>query len=55
MIFDGTISFVSLENVICLYVLLFSTVNQVMLIPTVIFECYFGNIYTLWAGFIFVI
>lgn len=55
MIFDGTIALGKSRKCDMFYMILyfFSTINQVMLIPTVLFECYFGNIYTLWAGFIF--
>lgn len=55
MIFDGTIAPGKTRKCDMLYMLLyfFSVVNQIMLLPTVLLECYFGNIHLLWAGFIF--
>ena len=55
MIFDGTIAPGTTRNCDRFYMLIyfFSLLNQVMLLPTVLYECYSGNIYLLWAGFIF--
>ncbi|MDR0841686.1 MAG: protein kinase [Christensenellaceae bacterium] len=54
MMFDGTISPRKTRKCDTLYMAMyfFSVINQVMLLPTVLVECYFGNIYLLWAGFI---
>ncbi|MGI6580504.1 MAG: protein kinase domain-containing protein [Saccharofermentanales bacterium] len=55
MIFDGTIVPGTTRNCDRFYMLIYflSLLNQVMLLPTVLYECYLGNIYLLWAGFIF--
>ncbi|MBO4697559.1 MAG: protein kinase [Lachnospiraceae bacterium] len=53
MVFDGTMK----GNVrpcdrFFMFLYFFSIVNQIMLLPTVFIECYFGNIHLLWAGFL---
>lgn len=55
MIFDGTIKPGKARAVDIFYMLLyfFAMINQVLLLPTVLLESYFGNIYLLWAGFLF--
>ncbi|HHT24269.1 MAG TPA: DUF5050 domain-containing protein [Clostridiaceae bacterium] len=55
MIFDGTIAPKTTRNCDRFYMLIyfFSLLNQVLLLPTVLYECYLGNIYLLWVGFIF--
>ncbi|HHU52993.1 MAG TPA: protein kinase [Clostridiaceae bacterium] len=55
MIFDGTIVPGTTRNCdrFYMYIYFFSLLNQVMLLPTVLYECYLGNIYLLWAGFVF--
>ena len=57
MIFDGTLRRGKTRNCDLLYMYLyfFSVINQVMLLPTVLIECYFGDIHLLWAGFLFCI
>lgn len=54
MIFDGTLVFNKTRKCDIFYMFLyfFSFVNEVMLLPTVLIESYFGNIHILWAGFI---
>ncbi len=54
MIFDGTIVLGRTRKCDAFYMFLyfFSIINEIMLIPTVLLECYFGNIHLLWAGFI---
>ncbi|RRD96419.1 DUF5050 domain-containing protein [Clostridiales bacterium COT073_COT-073] len=53
MIFEGTIVPGKTRKCDALYMLLYfcSVVNEVMLLPTVLVESYFGNIHLLWAGF----
>lgn len=55
MIFEGTIQKHRTRKCDALYMYLyfFSVVNEVMLLPTVLYESYFGNIHILWAGFLF--
>lgn len=55
MMFDGTVAFGEVRACDFFYMWLyfFSVVNQVLLLPTVLLESYFGNIHVLWAGFIF--
>ena len=54
MIFDGTVAPGKMRGCDSFFMVLyfFSVVNQVLLLPTVLFECYFGNIHLLWAGFL---
>ena len=54
MMFNGTVVPGKTRNCDILYMVMyfFSVINQVMLLPTVLVECYFGNIHLLWAGFI---
>lgn len=54
MIFDGTLSWGRTRGCDIFYMLLyfFSTVNQVMLLPSVLLECFLGNVHLLWAGFL---
>ena len=54
MVFDGTISRGNARGCDKFYMLLYfcSAVNQMLLIPTVLIENYFGSIHLLWAGFI---
>ena len=54
MIFDGTIVWGKSRKCDVLYMLLYfcSVINEVMLLPTVLLESYFGNIHLLWAGFL---
>lgn len=54
MIFDGTVTLEKVRGCDFFYMLLyfFSVVNQVLLLPTVLLESYFGNIHLLWAGFL---
>ena len=54
MMFDGTVKAGRTRPCDLLFMILyfFSIVNQVLLLPTVFFECYFGNIHLLWAGFL---
>ncbi|MBO7700937.1 MAG: glycosyltransferase family 2 protein [Eubacteriaceae bacterium] len=54
MVFDGTISRGNARGCDIFYMLLYfcSAVNQMLLIPTVLIENYFGSIHLLWAGFI---
>ncbi len=53
MIFDGTLSG---ETRRCdfFYMLIYfcSALNEILLLPTVLLEAYFGNIHYLWAGFL---
>ncbi|NLE14022.1 MAG: DUF5050 domain-containing protein [Clostridiales bacterium] len=61
LLFDGTVfphrrnKNIRVRGCDVFYMLFYlcSLVNQVMLIPTVLFESYFGNIHLLWAGFLF--
>lgn len=55
MMFDGTVDLRKIRACDFFYMLLYfcSVVNQVLLLPTVLLESYFGNIHLLWAGFIF--
>ena len=54
MMFDGTVQLGKIRACDGLYMVLyfFSIINQVLLLPTVFFESYFGNIHLLWAGFL---
>ncbi len=54
MMFDGTVRVGRSRPCDVFYMVLyfFSLINQVLLLPTVFFECYFGNIHLLWAGFL---
>ncbi len=54
MMFDGTVQpGISRPcDVFFMVLYFFSIINQVLLLPTVFFECYFGNIHLLWAGFL---
>lgn len=54
MIFGGTIVWGKSRKCDVLYMLLYfcSVINEVMLLPTVLLESYFGNIHLLWAGFL---
>ena len=54
MIFDGTVAPGKARGCDAFYMLLYfcSVVNQVLLLPTVLLESYFGNIHLLWAGFL---
>ncbi|MGI6743653.1 MAG: protein kinase domain-containing protein [Eubacteriales bacterium] len=55
LLFDGTVFSGKLRGCDVFYMLLYfcSLINQVMLLPTVLIESYFGNIHLLWAGFLF--
>ncbi len=55
MIFDGTIAPGKARPCDVFYMIMyfFSMINQVLLLPTVLLESYLGNIYLLWAGFLF--
>ena len=55
MMFDGTVVPGKTRACDILYMTLyfFSAVNQVLLLPTALIESYFGNVYLLWAGFLF--
>lgn len=54
MIFDGTLDLKRTRKCDSFYMFLyfFSVLNEVLLLPTVLMELYFGNIHMLWAGFI---
>ena len=54
MIFDGTVRIGRTRSCDAFFMFLyfFSVINQILLLPTVFFECYFGNIHLLWAGFL---
>ena len=53
MVFDGTLhGHVRPCDRFFMFLYFFSMVNQIMLLPTVFVECYFGNIHLLWAGFL---
>ena len=54
MLFDGTVVMGKSRGCDVFFMILyfFSNINAVMLIPTVLFECFFGNIHYLWAGFL---
>jgi len=54
MMFDGTVKLGKTRSCDLLFMItyFFSIINQVMLLPTVFMECYFGNIHLLWAGFL---
>lgn len=54
MIFDGTIAPGKARDCDLFFMALyfFSVINQALLLPTVLLECYFGNIHLLWAGFL---
>lgn len=54
MMFDGTVQLGKTRPCDLLFMILYFLliVNQVLLLPTVFFECYFGNIHLLWAGFL---
>lgn len=54
MIFDGSLDRRKTRSCDAFYMYLyfFSVVNEVMLLPTVLVEAYFGNVHILWAGFI---
>ncbi|MBR0092237.1 MAG: protein kinase [Lachnospiraceae bacterium] len=57
MLFDGTVFSDRIRgNRGCdiFYMLLYfcSILNQTLLLPTVLYECYLGNIHLLWAGFL---
>ena len=54
MMFDGTVQPGITRSCDLFWMVLyfFSIINQVLLLPTVFFECYFGNIHLLWAGFL---
>lgn len=55
MMFDGTVLTGRARASDKFYMILyfFSLINQVFLLPTVLIECYFGNIHLFWAGFLF--
>lgn len=55
MFFDGSVFQKKARGCDVFYMLLYfcSVINQVMLLPTVLWESYFGNIHLLWAGFLF--
>ncbi len=55
MIFQGTIQPGKTRGCDQFYMVLYfcSLINAVMLFPTALFECYFGDVYLLWAGFTF--
>ncbi|HHW93690.1 MAG TPA: DUF5050 domain-containing protein [Clostridiaceae bacterium] len=55
MMFDGTIAPGKARGCDTFYLTLYflSVINQVLLVPTALVESYFGNIYLLWAGFLF--
>lgn len=55
LFFDGTVFQKEVRGCDAFYMLLYfcSVINQVMLLPTVLLESYFGNIHLLWAGFLF--
>ena len=54
MVLDGTISRKKARGVDIFYMLLYfcSAINQAFLIPTVLYENFFGSIHLLWAGFL---
>ncbi|MFV0400173.1 MAG: glycosyltransferase family 2 protein, partial [Oscillospiraceae bacterium] len=54
MMFEGTLAPGKTRKCDMLYMIMyfFSVINQIMLLPTVLVECYFGDIHLLWAGFI---
>ena len=54
MMFEGTVQAGRTRSCDFFFMVLyfFSVINQVLLLPTVFFECYFGNIHLLWAGFL---
>ena len=54
MMFEGTVQVGKTRPCDLLYMILyfFSIINQMLLLPTVFVECYFGNIHLLWAGFL---
>ena len=53
MVFDGTLhGHVRPCDRFFMFLYFLSMVNQIMLLPTVFIECYFGNIHLLWAGFL---
>lgn len=53
MVFDGTLhGHVRPCDRFFMFLYFFSMVNQIMLLPTIFVECYFGNIHLLWAGFL---
>jgi predicted Ser/Thr protein kinase len=54
MVFDGTLAPGKARGCDVFFMILyfFSMINQVLLLPTVLLESYFGNIHLLWAGFL---
>lgn len=54
MLFDGTVIPGKTRGCDLFYMLLYfcSALNEVLLLPTVLLEAYFGNIHFLWAGFL---
>lgn len=54
MVFDGIVALGKVRGCDSFFMALyfFSVINQVLLLPTVLLECYFGNIHLLWAGFL---
>lgn len=55
MMFDGTIVLGKTRPCDLFYMIIyfFSLINELLLLPSVLIESYFGNIHLLWAGFIF--
>ncbi len=55
MIFDGTISPGKARACDVFYMLLYfcSVINEMLLLPSVLLESYFGNTHLIWVGFIF--
>jgi len=54
MVFDGAVTPGRVRGCDSFFMVLyfFSAVNQTLLLPTALIECYFGNIHLLWAGFL---
>lgn len=55
MIFDGTIAPGKARSCDAFYMLLYfcSVINEMLLLPSVLIESYFGNTHLIWVGFIF--
>ncbi len=57
MVFDGTIAPGKARAADTFYMLFYfcSVINEMLLLPSVLIECYFGNTHLIWAGFLFCI